>query len=115
MNQAPSPTQQQCLRQAHQATIGIVLWTQGMSQHHDVKIICESCAITHPYLVSFPFYTIPIFLLFKIRRIRRIQGMSQHHDVKIICESCAISHPYLVSFPFYTIPIFLLFKIRRIF
>ena len=30
---------------------------------HNVKIICEACATSHPYLVSFPFDTIPICLL----------------------------------------------------
>ena len=40
--------------------IGIVPWSQECHDTHDV---CESCAIFHPYLVSFPFYTIPIRLL----------------------------------------------------
>ena len=34
-----------------------------------MKIVCEASATSHPYLVSFPFYTIPICLLFKFRRI----------------------------------------------
>ena len=49
--------------------IGIVLWTQGMSRHSRCENLCESYAISHPYLVSFTFYTIPICLLLKICRI----------------------------------------------
>ena len=31
-----------------------------------MKNICEACATSHPYRVSFPFYTIPICRLFRI-------------------------------------------------
>ena len=32
-------------------------------------VVYEACVTSHPFLVSFPFYTIPICLLFKIRRL----------------------------------------------
>ena len=65
-----SETVKQCLRQAHQAAIkGLCCGLRECHDTHNVKIVCESCTISHPYLVSFPFYTIPICLLFKIRRI----------------------------------------------
>ena len=69
---------------------------------HDVKIVCEACATSHPYLVSFPFYTIPIYLLFKIRRI--FIYLSPLIFIYIQCESLSGVSPIKIPINRYGVP-----------
>ena len=91
------------------------------------RLIAQICSLTmlhvsHPYLVSLSFYTIPLCFFFKFAGFLARVVLKPLLSLigRLIAQICSltmlhVSHPYLVSLSFYTIPLCFFFKFAGFF